>query len=111
MPRTFSASDGDELDVIVVGEGATAVGSVVPVRPLGALIRANGDNKVVGIRVDLASEHADVSDLQQLPELRGLLGELFEARGGVERWASAGQARGLILEAQRAWIERQNDGL
>jgi len=109
MPRTFSEADGDEFDVIVVGEGAAAVGSIVPVRTLGALIRAHGDDKVVAVRVDLASAHADVSDLQQLPELRRLLEELFEARGGVERWASASEARALILQAQRAWIERETE--
>jgi 8-oxo-dGTP diphosphatase len=109
MPRTSSAADGDELDVIVVGEGPAAVGSVVPVRTLGALIRANGDDKVVAVRVDLPSAHTDASDLRELPELRGLLQKLFHDRGGVERWASASEARALILQAQRAWIERETE--
>jgi hypothetical protein len=70
------------------------------------MFREDGDHKVIAARVDLPSEFAGVMDVRELPELRGEIAAWSETRGRVSGWASAAQTRQLILEAQRAWIER-----
>jgi len=107
IPRTISAGDDRELDVTVVGEGETAVGSVIPVRPIGTLLRADQDHKVLAVRVDLPSKYATVTDASQAPELQEMIDGLFRPRAELIGWASAAETRGLILDAQRAWIQRQ----
>jgi 8-oxo-dGTP diphosphatase len=106
MPRTVSPGDGSELDVAVLGEGEAVVGSALAVRPIGALLREDGDHKIVAIRADLPSAYATVVDVRERPDLQEPIEAAFRTRGAVRGWASASEARGLILAAQRAWIER-----
>ena len=106
IPATWSAGDGRELDVVVVGEGKTVVGSVVPARPIGTLLREDQDHKVLAVRVDIASSYADVVDAAERPELRDMVDGLFRHRAVLKGWASAAETRRLILEAQRARILR-----
>jgi 8-oxo-dGTP diphosphatase len=107
IPRTKSPGDGRELDVVVAGDGETTVGSVVAVRPIGALLREGGDDKVLAVRADCPSPYAAIADVAEAPELRQTAEALFEARGPLRGWASAGAARTLIMESQAAWIADQ----
>lgn len=104
IPRTLSQGDNRELDVVVAGEGDTNVGSVVPVRPIGALLRGDGDHKVVAVRCDLPSTYAAATDIAERPELQEMVEELFRRRARLLGWASAVDTRRLILDTQRAWI-------
>jgi 8-oxo-dGTP diphosphatase len=106
IPRTHCPGDGDELDVAILAEGEVNVGSVWPVRPIGAMLREDGDHKVIAVRVDLPSAYSSIMDVRELPELQGVIAAWSEIRGRVSGWASASETRQLILEAQRAWIER-----
>lgn len=106
IPRTLSPGDDRELDVVVAGEGETAIGSVIPARPIGALLRADGDHKVLAVRVDLPSAYVMVTDAAERPELREMVEGLFRLRARLTGWASAGDTRRLILDAQAAWIGR-----
>jgi 8-oxo-dGTP diphosphatase len=106
IPRTLSPGDDRELDVIVVGEGETAIGSVVAARPIGALLRGDLDHKILAVRVDLPSAFATVTEVSRQPELQKTLEELFRSRAELTGWASAGETRRLIMEAQRSWVER-----
>jgi 8-oxo-dGTP diphosphatase len=107
IPRTISAGDGRELDVTVVGEGETAIGSVIAARPIGALLREDQDHKVLAVRADYPSELATVTEAAQRPELQEMIDGLFRPRATLTGWATAAETRQLILECQRAWIARK----
>jgi inorganic pyrophosphatase len=105
IPHTLSKADGREIDVAVVGEGEAAVGSALAVRPVGALLRADGDHKIVALRADIPSNYVTVTDISERPELRDLVEATFrQRRPEVLGWATASEARRLILEAQRNYI-------
>jgi ADP-ribose pyrophosphatase YjhB (NUDIX family)/inorganic pyrophosphatase len=106
VPRTLSRGDGRELDVLVAGEGITAIGSVLAVRPIGALLREDGDHKVLAVRADMPSAYVAVTDASEVPELKELIDGLFRPRAKLTGWASASEARTMIMEAQAAWIAR-----
>lgn len=106
IPCTLSGGDDQELDAVVAGEGEAAVGSVIPVRPIGALLLADFDHKVLTVRADLPSAYATVIDADDRPDLREMVEQLFRPRATLLGWASAREVRGLILDSQRAWIQR-----
>lgn len=110
IPHTLSAGDGRELDVVVIGEGDAAVGGVLVVRPIGALLRADADHKVVAVRADLPSAYATVTDVGERAELREMVEDLFRPRARLVGWATAPEARRLILETQRDWINSRGRG-
>lgn len=105
IPRTLCGGDDRELDVVVVGEGETAIGSAVTARPIGALLRADGDHKVLAVRADFPSAYGAVADAAERPELREMVEDLFRPRATLIGWASASETRRLVLDAQRAWIQ------
>ena len=107
IPRTICAGDGKELDVAVVGEGELPVGGVVAVRPIGAMLRDDGDDKVVALRTDLPSRHAAAAELGDVPGLQAEMVELFENRARLRGWANASETRTIILEAQGAWTGQE----
>jgi 8-oxo-dGTP diphosphatase len=105
IPHTLSLGDGRELDVVVIGEGETAAGSALAVRPIGALLRGDRDHKVVALRADIPSSYVTITDVAERPELREMLEEVFrQRRAEVVGWATASETRRLILEAQRDYI-------
>jgi 8-oxo-dGTP diphosphatase len=109
IPRTCSG-DGGELDVLVAGEGTSAIGSVLAVRPIGALLREDGDHKVLAVRADMPSEYVAVSDAGEVPDLKDTVDRLFRPRAALKGWASAGETRTMIMRAQAAWIARPRTG-
>jgi ADP-ribose pyrophosphatase YjhB (NUDIX family)/inorganic pyrophosphatase len=110
IPETWSAGDGRELDVVVVGEGSTSVGGAVVARPIGTLLRQDQDHKVLAVRADVPSAYADVTESAERPELREMVDGLFRPRAVLLGWASAAETRRLIVESQAAWIERFRPG-
>ncbi len=106
IPRTLSPGDDRELDVTVVGEGETAVGSVIAARPIGTLLREDQDHKVLAVRADLPSKYTTVTEASEAPELQEMVDGLFRPRARLKGWANAADTRRLILETQRSWIER-----
>jgi len=104
IPRTISRGDGRELDVVVAGEGETAIGSVIAARPIGTLLREDGDDKVLAIRADLPSRYATVTEAAQVPELMEMVDGLFRPRAVLKGWANAAETRALIHETQVAWV-------
>lgn len=110
IPRTMARGDGRELDIVVAGEGEAAVGSVCAVRPIGALLRANEDHKVLAVRADMPSGYVSVTDIAEVPDLQVLVNQLFEGRAPIRGWASAAEARAMIMDAQAAWVTRYAAG-
>ena len=110
IPRTLIAADGEELDAVVIGEGETAVGSVIAARPIGALLREDGDHKVIAVRADLPSLYQGASDIADRDDMREPIERLFRQISGVKGWATAAETRALILAAQRDWIVRDAAG-
>jgi 8-oxo-dGTP diphosphatase len=108
IPRTFTAADGEEIDAIVIGEGVAAVGSVIVARTIGAL-RADDDHKIIAVRADLPTASATVVDLEQSSDLRDQIEHVFAGRSSITGWASAAEARGMVLAAQRDRLERENE--
>ena len=109
IPHTWTEADGDELDGIVIGEGEAAVGGVIVARPIGAMLRADEDHKIVAVRADLASAYEGVTDIAEQPELRESIEPIFRGRSRVTGWASAVEARSMILSAQAARIHHDED--
>jgi ADP-ribose pyrophosphatase YjhB (NUDIX family)/inorganic pyrophosphatase len=109
IPRTFTAADGEELDAIVIGEDEAAVGSVIVARTIGALLRADDDHKIIAVRADLPSVNGAVVDLEQRSDLRDQIEHVFAGRSSITGWASATEARVMVLAAQRDRLERENE--
>ena len=82
---------------------------MLPTRPIGAMLREDGDHKVIALRVDAPSAYAGVTDVRELPELQEEIAAWSEIRGAVAGWATASESRQMILEAQRAWIAHTRD--
>lgn len=111
IPQTLTVADGEELDVVVLGEGEPAVGSTIVGRPIGAMLREDEDHKIIAVRVDLPSAYSTVTDLAERPDVRASIAELFRGRSEITGWASAAEARGLILNAQRDRIQQKEQRL
>ncbi len=109
IPHTLTAADGDELDAVVLAEDRTvAVGSVIAARPLGALLRRDGDHKIVCVRADLPSAYADVRDVMERTDIQEPIEALFRRISEVGGWGGAAEARAMILSAQRDHIARDS---
>jgi inorganic pyrophosphatase len=55
IPGTKNEKEGDEIDVIVLSDHATSVGQEIEVEPIGILMRADGDDKVIAVDASQAS--------------------------------------------------------
>jgi 8-oxo-dGTP diphosphatase len=110
IPATLNVADGEELDVAVLGEGEAAVGSVLPVRPIGTLLRDDGDHKVVAARVDCPSIYAATASVTEIPKLEATISRFFQTAASVTGWLEAQATRQLIVEAQRVWALRHAEG-
>ncbi len=107
IPQTLTDADGEELDLVVLGEGYSVPGSMLTVRPIGTLLREGGDHKVVGLRVDLTSAYRSAFDASERADIREMVEVLFRPRPqAIFGWASAVQTHALILQGQRAWAQR-----
>jgi inorganic pyrophosphatase len=118
IPHTLSL-DGDPIDVLIVGETPLYPGTVVRVRPIGALImedEGGGDEKILAVPVDaLHPIYQHVRDHTDLPPLiTRQIAHFFEHYKDLEDgkwvrvggWLDAEGAAGMIREA----IERAKKG-
>src|SRR5207302_5866582 len=111
IPETLTEADGEELDLVVLGDGGAMSGSMLAIRPIGTLLREGGDHKVVGLRVDLSSKYRAVFDAAERADLRETIEAVFRPRPhAILGWASAIETHELIREAQRVWSAHQAGG-
>ena len=97
VPHTLS-SDGDPIDVLVVGQHPLVPGAVVRVRPIGALVmmdEAGGDEKLIGVPVDaLHPFYSNIAKPTDLPAtLIEQIAHFFEHYKDLEhgKWVSIGE--------------------
>ena len=118
IPHTLSM-DGDPIDVLIVGETPLYPGTVVRVRPIGALImedEGGGDEKILAVPVDaLHPIYQHVRDHTDLPPLiTRQIAHFFEHYKDLEDgkwvrvggWLDAEGAAGMTREA----VERAAKG-
>ena len=111
VPHTLS-SDGDPIDVLVVGQHPLVPGAVVRVRPIGALVmqdEAGGDEKLIAVPVDaLHPFYSNISKPADLPAtLIEQIAHFFEHYKDLEHgkwvtigaWKDADGAAQLLNEA------------
>jgi inorganic pyrophosphatase len=115
IPHTLS-SDGDPLDVLVVGQSPVVPGAVVRCRPLGVLLMEDEkgiDEKVLAVPVDaLYPFYSKVATYKDLPAiLISQIAHFFQHYKDLEKgkwvkglkWTGPARARKIIRESiQRA---------
>jgi inorganic pyrophosphatase len=67
IPDTVNDADGDALDVLVLSERTLSTGEVVRVRPVGLLMRPDGDDKVLAVLID-DPRFGRIERLRDIPE-------------------------------------------
>lgn len=111
VPHTLS-DDGDPIDVVVVGPQPVVSGSVIRVRPVGALMmedEAGGDEKIIAVPVDkLYPFYMNVRNYTDLPPvLVEQLSHFFQHYKDLEKgkWAKLSDivdvdgAQRMVMEA------------
>ncbi|QXQ06669.1 inorganic diphosphatase [Sphingosinicellaceae bacterium] len=111
IPHTLSM-DGDPIDVLIVGETPLFPGTVVRVRPIGALVmedEGGGDEKILAVPVDALHpiyegiiNHTDLPPLitRQIEHFFQHYKDLEKGKWvKVSHWADAEGAATMILEA------------
>lgn len=114
IPNTL-ASDGDPVDVLVVGPTSVIPGAVVRSRPIGVLImedEAGKDEKIIAVPVDrLHPFHTNIGSYRNLPDiLIQQITHFFEHYKDLEkgkwvkvtRWGEAEEAAQLINQGMAA---------
>ena len=117
VPHTKS-DDGDPCDVVVVGQSPVVPGSIIRVRPIGALMmedEAGGDEKIIAVPVDkLHPFYKDVKSYLDLPTiLCEQIAHFFQHYKDLEKgkstkisgWADPDETAELI----RAAIKRHDE--
>jgi inorganic pyrophosphatase len=117
VPHTL-ATDGDPIDVMVVGRMPVQPGAVLPVRPIGVLEledEAGGDEKILAVPIARVTRIYDkVHSWQDLPQIDlERIRHFFEHYKDLEpekwvrvgNWQDADEAHRLIREA----IARQSE--
>jgi inorganic pyrophosphatase len=118
VPHTKS-DDGDPCDVVVVGQSPVVPGSIIRVRPIGALLmedEAGGDEKIIAVPVDkLHPFYKDVKSYLDLPTiLCEQIAHFFQHYKDLEKdkwvtivkWVDTDEAKALIVKGiERAKAE------
>ena len=120
IPHTL-ASDGDPVDVLVVGPTSVIPGAIVRSRPIGVLVmedEAGRDEKIIAVPVDdLHPFHRDIGSYRNLPEImlqqiRHFFQHYKDLEKGkwtnVVRWGEADEAAQLIAEGIAAHRKAEN---
>lgn len=92
LPGTRNPADGDPTDVLVIGWGPTFPGCRYRVRPIGLLLRRDGDHKVLAVphTPEYLSPLQDVAEVapEVLRDLENFCRPYFELLGWRgARWA------------------------
>jgi inorganic pyrophosphatase len=111
VPHTL-ATDGDPIDVMVVGRMPVQPGAILPVRPIGVLEledEAGGDEKILAVPIPRVTRIYDkVHSWQDIPEIDlERIRHFFEHYKDLEpekwvrvgNWRDADEAHRLITEA------------
>ncbi|PWR22101.1 inorganic diphosphatase [Zavarzinia compransoris] len=111
IPHTKSG-DGDPADVIVIGQSPVIAGSVIRVRPIGALLmedEGGADEKIIAVPVDkLHPFYKDVKSYEDLPTiLLEQIAHFFQHYKDLEKgkwvtivkWVGVEETHKLILDA------------
>lgn len=105
LPGTYNPVDDDAVDVIVLSNARFTTGQRVRVRPVGVVLRPDGDHKVVAVDCDdpsyggfVALEQVPVSDLRAIEEW-------FADWDTLLGWAPAEVAWRLVREASETGDE------
>jgi inorganic pyrophosphatase len=96
IPGTRNPADGDAADVLVIGCGPTFPGCSYTVRPIGLLLRTDGDHKVLAVphTAEYVSPLRDVSEV--VPELLERIEGWFRSYFTLLGWRDALWAREWI---------------
>lgn len=103
LPQTLCAGDGDSLDVIFLTEAQPAQGDYLVVRPLGAMLRADNDHKILAVDIN-DRRFGQLRNYTELPpELLAQLDKVFTTFYQLSGWLDAGGAQNLIEECHALW--------
>jgi inorganic pyrophosphatase len=108
IPRTLH-EDGDPLDVLVYIDEPTFTGCMIDVRPIGILMmrdRGEPDDKLVAVPVNdpMTGDYHDIADLpkhylREVAHFFGIYKDLEGKRVEVVSWATASDAKRMVLES------------
>lgn len=92
IPGTLNPADGDPVDVLVIGGGPTFPGCRYRIRPVGLLLRRDGDHKVLAVphTEEYVSPIRDIAEIapEVLREIADWFRPYFELLGWRDaRWA------------------------
>ena len=89
IPGTRNPADGDAADVLVIGWGPTFPGCSYRVRPIGLLLRADGDHKALAVphTAEYLSPLQDVAEVA--PEVLTRIEEWFRPYFELLGWRDA----------------------
>lgn len=107
LPGTYNPTDGDELDVIVLASVPLQTGQRVRVRPIGVLVRPDGDHKVLAVRCNDPRYGALVDLLQAPAKDLQAIEDWFAEWDIVLGWENAEVAWHMIRSATEARDERR----
>jgi inorganic pyrophosphatase len=100
IPETHNPADGDELDILVLATEPLETGSRVQARPVGLLLRPDGDDKVIGVLVG-DPDFGDISRFQDIPSRETQsIEDWFAAWSQVGQWRDEAMA---IARIKKAW--------
>jgi len=104
LPGTLNPADGEPVDVLVIGAGPTFPGSRYRVRPIGLLLRQDGDHKVLAVphTSEYVSPLQDVAEVD--PEVRQRIEAYFSPHFELLGWRGARWAEEWIAVCQ-VWGE------
>ena len=119
VPHTLS-NDGDPCDVVVISQLPVVAGSVIAVRPIGAILmedESGQDEKIIAVPVTkLAPQYANIKSYKDLPEIQcEQLVHFFEHYKDLEKgkwvkvsgWVGADEAKDLIRQGQKLAAEKK----
>ena len=120
IPKTWSADDGDPLDIMVLSTFTTFPGCLLKARPIGLLRMIDSgekDNKIVAVASDdpRFEKINDLSDLE--PHFKKEVENFWEnyaelqpdKKIEIEGWSGVKEAHKMIEEAIRSYKERFSD--
>lgn len=89
IPDTLNPADGDPADVLVIGWGPTFPGCRYQVRPIGLLLRADGDHKVLAVphTEEYLSPLQDIAEVD--PETIQRIEDWFRSHFELRGWRDA----------------------
>jgi inorganic pyrophosphatase len=101
LPQTLCAGDGDALDVLILTNKHLPQGSWLVVRPIGVLLRADRDDKILAVDITDPTYQRYVEASELDVEKLNFIADWFRPYFALEGWGDAAAARSLILASQK----------